>query len=173
MSNVNIVFEKAELSLASYAVLAGGIPTNTAAQKEALIAQGFTVQHADEFSIRYPTIATQFNDTAAEGGMGTSFSATVFKDASGNLTLAIRGTLELAGIPSDLIPTDANVLVNGAGYDQIVAMYNWWKREASEGGLLVEQYQLLSRLREEAQPLNSVFLTADPLQAFYLERLTK
>lgn len=164
MSDVDIVFEKAELSLASYAALASGIPTNTAAQREALVAQGFTVKQADEFSVRYPTIITQFNDTAAEGGMGTSFSATIFKDSSGNLTLAVRGTLE-AG---DFIPTDADIFLSGAAYDQIVAMYNWWKREASEGGLLVEQYQIVSRPREEDQPLNSVFLTADPLQAFYL-----
>ena len=107
--NAQEIFNSSELAFASYASLLSGA---TAAQRGALEADniGMSSTQSGGFSSRFPTIISQFNDTAAEGGMGTSFSATVFKDASmpGKLTLAIRGTLELAGAPNDLIPTDAS-----------------------------------------------------------------
>lgn len=85
---------------------------------------GVSPTQTDEFASRYPTIVTQFNDTVEESGMGTGFSATVFKAVAGNLALAIRGTDKLAGSASD-VTTDADIFISGAGYDQIVAMVNW------------------------------------------------
>ena len=128
----------AELALASYANLSPGIPNTTALHDDG---KGMSAAQAADFSDRY-TIVTQYNDTPAENGMGTSFSATVFRDTSGNLTLAIRGTLE----GGDYMPTDADIALHGAGYDQIVAMYNWWQREATPSGQMVAQFSLTTLL---------------------------
>ena len=122
------LFNSAELALAAYASLVQG---DTRLQTSALQAQGkiMSAKESEEFALRYPTVVTAFNDTA------TSFNATVFKDTAGNMMLAIRGTQE-AG---DFVPTDANIALNGAGYDQIVAMFNWWQRATSLEGELVAQ----------------------------------
>jgi len=100
-----------------------------------------SASQAKQFAQTY-SVVTQYTDTPAEGGLGTSFSATVFKDAQGNLTLAIRGTAELIGSPNDLT-TDADIALAGAAYDQIVAMYNWWQRETAPKDSLVAQYRLV------------------------------
>lgn len=136
MSDVVKYFKGAELSLAAYAALAPGVPN-----KENLKEAGFSDIQAQQFAAAY-TVVTQYNDTPAEGGLGTSFSATVFKDKDGNLTLAIRGTAELIGSPNDLT-TDADIALAGAAYDQIVAMYNWWQRETAPKDSLVAQYRLV------------------------------
>jgi len=129
--------KQAEFALAAYANLPAGEP-NQAALREA----GMASPQATQFAGNY-TVLTQFNDTPAEGGLGTSFSATVFRDSSNNLTLAIRGTAELVGSPNDILPTDANIATAGAGYDQIVAMWNWWQRVSNVENAAVTQYRLL------------------------------
>ena len=98
---------------------------------------------ATEFATRYPTIVTQYADTLAAGGMGTGFNATVFKDAVGNLALAIRGTdsLSVGGNASDL-STGLDIVGSGAGYDQIVAMVNWWLRATATKDQMVNQFRL-------------------------------
>ena len=132
--NIQTVFSNSELALASYASLSNGL-TKTESNVKALEGAGLSATQAEEFAARYPTVVAQFNDT--EGGMDTSFSATIFADTSGNLTLAIRGTLE-AG---DFLPTDSHIALNGAGYDQIVAMYNWWNKVSTSAGQ-VQQYAI-------------------------------
>ncbi|MCK6385948.1 MAG: hypothetical protein L6Q52_16650, partial [Rhodocyclaceae bacterium] len=139
MNDIQDIYINAELSLASYATLANNSVTADPANLSALRNAGMSTKQAEEFAKKYPTILTQFNDTVDEGGLGTSFSATVFKDASGNLTLAIRGTLE-AG---DFVPTDANIATAGVGYDQVVAMWNWWQRASNVANASVTQYRLL------------------------------
>jgi pimeloyl-ACP methyl ester carboxylesterase len=90
--------------------------------------------------------------------LGTSFSATVFKDAAGHLTLAFRGTAELTGSPNDLT-TDADIATAGAAYDQIVALYNWWMRETAEPGAQVAQFRLvLNSSDPQAVALNGKYL---------------
>jgi hypothetical protein len=133
------LLEFSELALASYANLDPSKPTD--GQITALNDADFTVTKAEAFAIRYPAVITQFNDTAAEGGAGTSLSATIFKDAEGNLTLAFRGTLEKLGTPNDL-STDADILGSGAAYDQIVAMANWWRSVSATPGEMVVQHRL-------------------------------
>lgn len=110
--NTEFIDKQAEFALAAYATLSARAPSIPE-----LVSKGMSNPQAQRFASNY-SVVTQFNDT------GTSFSATVFADATGNLTLAIRGTLELTGTPNDLIPTDADIAFNGAGYDQIVAMVN-------------------------------------------------
>lgn len=144
MNDASLLFSNAEAALAAYSALQSG-RTDNDANKLALVAAsgaGMALTQATEFATRYPTIITQFNDTPAEGGMGTSFSATVFKDSTGKLTLAIRGTLELTGTPNDLISTDADIAFAGAGYDQIVAMANWWAKASAPAGQMVNQFRL-------------------------------
>ena len=135
MTDFSRMFNDAELALAAYADLLHG---SLADQRARLEAAGFSAKQAEEFAKKYPVVVAQFNDTA-EGGMGTSFSATVFKDSAGNLTLAIRGTLEYG----DFFPTDANIQNDGVGYDQVVAMWNWWQRVSNVANAVVTQYRLL------------------------------
>ena len=146
--SIQITFEQSELALAAYASLNN---SSLSAQKASLKDAGLSDVQAAHFAQTY-TVLTQFNDTVAEGGLGTSFSATVFKDVAGNLTLAIRGTLE-AG---DFAPTDADIAISGAAYDQIVAMSNWWQRVSNPVGSMVTQYRLVST-------------PADPNQAIYIQ----
>lgn len=84
---IQVIYTQSELALAAYASLNTSLLTE---QKVELINKGFSEIQADNFSEQYSVIS-QYNDTFDEGGMGTSFSATVFQDADGNLTLAIRG----------------------------------------------------------------------------------
>jgi len=81
MTNQDLLFQNAELSLGAYAALDFG-PTNTDRNRDALFRADMSPAQAAAFVTRFPTIITQFNDTPAEGGMGTSFSATVFKNTS-------------------------------------------------------------------------------------------
>ena len=139
MINTTELLLNAEFALAAYATLNNGTLDNDE-QREALEAAGMSEVQANNFASNY-SVVTQFNDTETSfSATETSFSATVFKDTSGNLTLGIRGTLELVGSPNDIIPTDADIAFNGAGYDQIVAMYNWWQRVSTPAGQNVVQY---------------------------------
>ena len=91
MSNAVSLFNNSELALASYSVLLQGDTANQRAALTQATGAQMSVAQATEFARRFPTVISQFNDTVAEGGSGTSFSATVFKDATGNMTVAIRG----------------------------------------------------------------------------------
>ena len=96
---ISKLFSDAELAQAAYAELDNSKLTNHPNNIAALTdpdGGGMSQRQAEEFAARYPTVVTQFNDT------GTSFSATVFADESGNLTVAFRGTDELG----DITPTD-------------------------------------------------------------------
>ncbi|MFV0665969.1 carbohydrate-binding domain-containing protein [Denitromonas sp.] len=135
MNNVSEMFSMASLAQASYAAIP---PAATQSQLTAALRErdgGFSFTQAIQFAAQY-SVVTQYNDA------DTSFSATVFKDGSGNLTLAIRGTLEKTGWPNDIVPTDADIFLRGMGYDQIVAMYNWWQRASVTSGN-VPQYALI------------------------------
>ncbi|HYA19067.1 MAG TPA: hypothetical protein VEG25_00240 [Burkholderiales bacterium] len=68
------LFKNADLALASYATLGQG---STGARIGDLVGAGMTGKQATEFANLFPTVVTQFNDTPAEGGMGTSFSVLI------------------------------------------------------------------------------------------------
>ncbi|MDT3735113.1 MAG: hypothetical protein ROZ00_02695 [Denitratisoma sp.] len=144
MSSIQDICQNAELALAAYATFASNSvtadPTNLAALRNA----GLSAKQSEEFAKKYPAVVAQFNDTPDEGGLGTSFSATVFRDSANNLTLALRGTAELTGSPNDIWPTDATIATSGVGYDQIVAMWNWWQRASNVAGASVTQYRLVT-----------------------------
>ena len=169
MKNAACLFDSSELALAAYANLGNG-STGAGVNLDALKAVsdvGVSPTQVEEFASRYPTIVTQFNDSADEGGMGTGFSATVFKAQSGQLTLAIRGTDRLTGSGSDL-STDADIFLAGAGYDQIVAMVNWWSRATAPAGELVRQFRLVE-VPLHAVSADAIVLRADDDSAYVLD----
>src|SRR6185295_8261604 len=143
------LYNNAELALAAYATLTAG-PTATADQLDRLVAAGMSRTQAEQFAQRYTNVVTQVT------GSETGFSATVFQDASGQLTLAVRGTEFL---PSDLA-TDALIAFNGAGYDQIVDMYNWWLRVSSVD-TMVSQFRITKYAPTAADIPATGFLYAD------------
>ena len=140
----------AAMAQASYA----SVPANATTQQLTAELQkadgGFTLTQAQRFAAEQ-TVVLQYNDDAVgAGGNNTSLSATVFKDTSGKLTLAIRGTLEVVG---DITPTDRNIALWGAGYDQIAALYSWWVRVSSASGTQVAQYAVSDTPQGDANAL--------------------
>ncbi|MHB1198397.1 MAG: hypothetical protein ACYCZ6_02335 [Polaromonas sp.] len=156
--NTQSLFLQSELALAAYATLTTApLENQTTALKDS---DGMSAPQAESFATRY-SVVTQYNDTLAEGGLGTSFSATVFKDAAGNLTLAIRGTADLGDTP-----TDTAIATTGAGYDQIVAMWNWWQRASAPANQTVAQVKAFAST--ETPPAGSVGVYSDSAYGYYL-----
>jgi Ca2+-binding RTX toxin-like protein len=135
MKTVTDYFNNADLAMAAYADLASG-PLDIEALKHPDVGMSHT--QATNFAESWHVVA-QYDDTTAPEGLGTSLNATVFRDADGALSLAIRGSQEVNG---DWLPTDASILSHGAGFDQIIAMYNWWQRVSAPAGQAVAQYEL-------------------------------
>jgi hypothetical protein len=149
VTTIDHIYHQAELALAAYADLAPGLTRDRLAQLRD--ASSSTAQ-AEEFARSYPIIVAQYKDTS------TSFSATVFAAADGQLHLAIRGTKE----PGDFAPMDANIALYGIGFDQVVAMVNWWRRAAAC------QVTQVAQVRLEAYPqtlgpstTNAVYIYTD------------
>lgn len=137
----------ASIALAAYADLGpGGLASQDAQLKQAGFASAQSTRFADLFTVVVPT----YHDLASD------LDVTVFNDASGNLTLGIRGTLP----GHDLTITDAQIAAYGAGYDQIVALYNWWQKVSAPAGQLVGQFALVEYPNANAtqQPANAVKL---------------
>ena len=168
MSDATALFRSGLLASASYAKLAEGTTAsgaNVAALRDAVQA-AMPPRLVNEFAALYPTVVTYFDD-----GL-TGFQVAVFKDSSddqpGNVTIAFRGTDKLSlGDNSDL-PTGADIVGPGTGYEQIVAMVNWWLRESSPAGQLVNQYELKSYSLTDI-PASSVVLRSDATSAFVLD----
>ncbi len=160
--NAESIMQAGELALAAYANLLPGTMNQVA--KDSLKDARMSAPQADNFASRYSVVA-QFNDSA------TSFSATVFRDAGGNLTLAMRGTAELTGTPNDLQPTDTDIGLYGAGYDQIIAMCNWWARVSRPAGEPVAQFEIQSLPTGSPAPAGGVRIeTSAPIQGNLTDR---
>ena len=106
MSDATSLLNNSELAFAAYANLQKG-RSDDAENTVALLAvsgNNPSLTQITEFASSFPTIVTQYADTLADGGMGTGLNATVFADAGGKFTLAIRGTdsLGIGGDASDL-----------------------------------------------------------------------
>ncbi|MBY0271404.1 MAG: hypothetical protein K2X06_16230 [Burkholderiales bacterium] len=173
MTNQDLFFQNAELSLGSFAALDLG-PTNTNRNLAALVSAEMSLKQAEDFAIHFPTVLTQYADTLDKGGMGTGLNATVFADKEGRLTLAIRGTdrLGIGGDASDLT-AGQNIVSNGMAYDEIVALVNWWNRATAPATQMVNQFQFLEVFNDQiptgavvlytgTNPDSSYVLTAAP-----------
>ncbi|MFA0813096.1 hypothetical protein [Microbulbifer epialgicus] len=108
----NKYFDNSECALATYATLLPGHDL-----KRELVSAEFTEAQAKEFLGKTKVLAQYGGDE------DTGFDATLF-ERDGKLVLAVRGIV--AGDEGDIIPTDISIGLDGAGYDQIIAMYNWW-----------------------------------------------
>ncbi len=93
MGNVLNYYKQAELSLAAYATLGVGTPSTVELARDSV---GMSTAQAAKFAETY-TVVTSCHDA------NSSFDATVFKDASGNLTLAISA---LKGSTIEIIAND-------------------------------------------------------------------
>ncbi len=90
---------------------------------------GMTETQANIFASEY-SVVTQIGDTLS------GFSATIFKDSNGQLTVALRGTNDLF----DLLDADfSEIVATGAARTQIVEMYNWWQQVSHASGSEVPQ----------------------------------
>ncbi|MFY9328082.1 MAG: hypothetical protein WAO76_08710, partial [Georgfuchsia sp.] len=114
MTSVANDFKNAELALAAYAEgLTLGIP-NT----QTLIDAGMSLPQATRFAATY-TVVTQFNSP-------TGASATVFKDASGQKYLAIRGTQGLTDYLADYLILNGLPLQLNPQYVALKTIVNQW-----------------------------------------------
>jgi Ca2+-binding RTX toxin-like protein len=134
--NVRKIFENSELAFAAYATLTVG-STGDPDRVRALQVTGNTLMsstQAQQFAQRYTSVLAVANDAAS------GFQASVFRDSTGSLTLAIRGT-----VPSDTgdLRADKQIAAGGAAYEQIVAMYNWWQRVSQKSGTQVRQFGIV------------------------------
>lgn len=162
----------AQLAQAAYANLSGGMASPVLADALQAPQGAFTLTQATQFASNQ-TVLLQYNDDAAvPGATGSSLSLTVFQGNDGKLTLAIRGTLE----SGDFAPTDSMLAAQGAGYDQIAALYNWWQRVSAPAGTQVAQYRVRTMDLADPTPTASLLpLYALPSmgsnQAVVLERI--
>lgn len=148
------LFDRASFAQAAYATFIGPADMTDALKRPAA---GFTATQAARFANKY-SLVTQFNDDATAGvGNGTSFSVSVFTESGTNkLTVALRGTTEIG----DYLPTDSDIFIGGAGYDQIVAMQNWWLRETRLANTMVAQYAIQARAIRDTPPDGGIALTS-------------
>lgn len=150
-----LFLDYAELSVASYAILANG-GTVDSINELMRDGNGLSEQQAEKFAEKYTEIVTQFNSIT------TGFSATVFRDneIDNNLILAFRGTG--TDVFSDLFPTDFHIGLVGAGFDQITDMYSWWLRESSASTVEVAQYRInYYEVENDPQPENVLVILFD------------
>ena len=90
-------------------------------------------KQAEEFARRYPLVVAQIDDVTS------GLSMTAFRDSSGGVSLAIRGSeLSLA----DWLLTNTDIAINGAGYQQIAALYNAWQRLTHRLGETITVYDV-------------------------------
>jgi len=158
MINSDTLYAQASLAQAAYAeALAAGSPVGVLKEQlkdDADFAETQATAFAADFAV-----VLQYNDSIAEGGLDTGLSLTVFRDKATNaLTLAIRGTS-----PSDVrdLLTDGDIFVGGAGYDQIVALFNWWQRASTAAGPVPQYFFVLD---------NTFYPDALPVGGGYLAR---
>ena len=89
-----VFYEQSVLALAAYSNLSAGISEDKYTDALEDGGDGMSAAQAAAFADRY-TVVDQYTDPAS------GFSATVFEDAQGKRTLAIRGTQVSEGMGSD------------------------------------------------------------------------
>ena len=125
MNNTLKLYDMAQMAEASYAELNSGMSGASFAQslqEDTSNSPLFSKVQADYFSSKW-FVNSHIPNTPS------GFSATIFEEIStGIRTLAIRGTEMTADSYNDLIIADgAGISLNGAAFEQIVDMYNYWQ----------------------------------------------
>ena len=120
MINTTEFFELTQLAEASYAEF------DRFTAKTALTNAGFSDKQATDFLADWQLVAGAHRPNTDSG-----FSSTLFKNIDGSYVLAIRGT---EGISSDDLWQEdvGNIVVDGIALDQIVDLYNEWKRISTD-----------------------------------------
>ncbi len=170
MTEISELFSRSEQSFAAYADLVEGA-TASVQNLAALTQQGSHMidSQADNFASRFTEVMAISDDP-----LNTGFSATVFSTSggiNGQLTLAIRGTDELIGSDGD---DDAGILFNGIASEQVVEMFNWWKRITVAAGVSVDQVKIMSYVNSSSSVTGAVFLYDAPhasnsIVSYYME----
>lgn len=126
-------FENAQLAQASY-----GLFTSYAIEvvRDKLKEKDFTEEQANAFLNQYTLLSHQPNTLSG-------FSASVFKSASGEYTLAIRGTeVDLAGLITDWGTANiADIGFNGIAVKQAIDLMNYYQQLTAVAGQPLVQYQ--------------------------------
>jgi Ca2+-binding RTX toxin-like protein len=143
------MFNNSDLALAAYSDLTQGVPTNQQIDALKQSGDGMSQAQAERFAVRYPAVLSVAN--CPESG----FQATVFKSSDGQLAVAFRGTKDFF---TDVIDADKQIFTNGAAYNQIVDMYNWWKCVTTQRGDYVQQYEIQPIVVGAMPPSNGVLL---------------
>jgi Ca2+-binding RTX toxin-like protein len=125
MTQISELSVQAELSLAAYANLTKGVPSQAELRKA-----GMSQTQAEHFAAEW-SVVDQSIDSAS------GFSATVF-EKGGQCYLVMRGTE-----PSDVLDfiADADLGTSGAAAKQIVALYNYVQRLTGTKGQAVSQLE--------------------------------
>jgi hypothetical protein len=140
-------FELAQLAEASYAEFSLFAANKS---KDALVADGFSNKQADLFLADWQLVSGGHRPNTASG-----FSSTLFKstDPDGSYVLAFRGT-EPDSLES-ILQDAGDIAFDGIALDQIVDLYNEWKRITSNGVYLAAKLVVLdsetSMLQESMQ----------------------
>ncbi len=129
-------FEYAQLAQASYGLFTSFDTLSVKAKLEEVNKGNFTIKQADEFLKQYTLISYQPNTLSG-------FSASVFQSASGEYTLAIRGTeVDLAGLISDWGTANiADIGFNGIAVKQAIDLMNYYQQLTAVAGQPLVQYQ--------------------------------
>jgi hypothetical protein len=138
MATINDYFEQAQFSQAAYAsgliknMFGGGEPGKPSNYAKLLINGGMSETQAIAFANKY-TVVDQYEDPAS------GFSGTVFRDESGKVFMAMRGT-EPTAFSTDWPTNIADIGSDGIAIDQAIAMYNWYQRLITPVGSQAIQY---------------------------------
>jgi len=150
--------EKAVLAEAAYADFGSlGGDYSDAKVLDLLISGDFAISQAEELVQRWKIVSHTPNTKSG-------YSATFFKSKKedGSFFYAVRGTEEFW---NDLVDADFGEIVgNGAAIDQIIDMYNDWKRLVTKDGETFQAVRL-TELAEETAALR--LISVGPVSLFY------
>ena len=157
MNTIQNLFQQAQLAEAAYADLTTTIGSQSNLLTALNVANkdqyggSFTLAQATAFVAEW-SVVDQYTASGLFGLTdGSGFSATLFKNKSGEYSLSMRGTAGLTDLSADA----GDVLADGVALDQIVDMYNYWQSLTHTGAY-------------DAVKLDTNLLMTAELQAKYL-----
>jgi hypothetical protein len=157
MSTIQDLFQQAQLAEAAYADLSGAIGNQDKLLTALNVANkdqydgSFSLAQATAFVAEW-SVVDQYTASGFFGLTdGSGFSATLFKNKSGEYSLSMRGTAGLTDLSADA----GDILADGVALDQIVDMYNYWQCLTHTGAY-------------DAVKLDTELLMTAELQAKYL-----
>ncbi|MDD4964460.1 MAG: hypothetical protein PHI11_11145 [Gallionella sp.] len=145
MNTITSLFQQAQLAEAAYANFfdkVGNLIIDKAGVVTALVNNDFSQAQAAAFVADW-TVVDQYTATGWYGATwigGTGFSATLFKNKTGQYNLSIRGSTAA----NDFLADTTLISSNGIAVNQTVDMYNYWQRLTHQGTYTVAKLTLMS-----------------------------